>query len=177
MRRLVPFVVFMVVLVLPAMAAGEPCPPVDINLSMEEQVQTWWMVLLDFLLQLVAPIAVAVLTALAGVAVRKWGKKLDQDKQEVLVRLTDNLVTAGVAFAEEQGRKALNAGHPRSKGAEKMELATRFVQRQLMESGLPLMAEQGLRERIESRLAQERARPDGVISSDPDAKTSAATTT
>lgn len=68
MRRLVPFVVFAVVVVIPAAVAGEPCPPVDVNLSMEGQVQAWWMVLLDFLLRLVTPIAIAALTALGG-----WG--------------------------------------------------------------------------------------------------------
>lgn len=94
-----------------------------------------------------------------------------------MIRLTDNLIMAGVAFAEEQGRKALNAGQQKSKGAEKMELATRFIQRQLLESGLPTMTEQGLRELIESKLSQERGRPDGVIPSDLGTKTPTATTT
>lgn len=164
--RMLSFIVFSAVLTIPVVAAAHPCPAVDVNLNMAEQAQTWWMVLLDFLLQLVAPLSIAVLTTLASVAVRRWGRKLDQDKQEALIRLTDGLVVSGVAFAEEQGRKALKAGGVKTEGAQKMSMATEFVSRQLAASGLPDIARDELTQLIESRLAQERAKPDGAVPSD-----------
>lgn len=175
MRRLVQFAAFIVVFFVPLMVLGQqPCPPVDVNLSMDEQAQAWWMVLLDFLLQLVVPIAIAVLTTMGGIAVRKWGKKMDADKQEALIRLTDNLVTSGIGFAEEQGRKALRAGNVRTEGAQKLSVATDFVSRQLSSSRLPAIAEEELVRLIEARLAQERAKPDGVVPSEPGGCASAA---
>jgi len=160
------FVVSMAML-FSSVAFGQPCPPVDVNLAIGEQTQTWWMVLLDFLLQLVAPVAIAVLTTLGGIAVRKWGKKMDADKQEALVRLTDNFITSGISFAEEQGRKALRVGNARTEGAQKLSVATEFVSKQLSSSGLPRIAEGELTKLIEAKLSQERARPDGVVPSVP----------
>ena len=159
--------VFVSLFFIPFAASGQPCPPVDVNLSVANQDQTWWMVLLDFLLQLVAPVAIAVLTTLGSIAVRKWGKKMDADKQEALIRLTDNLITSGISFAEEQGRKALRIGNTRTEGAHKLSMATEFVSRQLHSSGLPKIAEEELIRLIESKLAQERARPNGVVPSEP----------
>jgi len=167
-RFIFAFAVTAVVVLLPMVAFGQanPCPPVDVNLSVADQAQTWWMVLLDFFLQLVTPIAIAVLTTLAGIAVRKWGKKLDTDKQEALVRLTDSLITSGISFAEEQGRKALRSGKPQTEGAQKLGMATDFIAQQLSASGLPGIAEDELVKLIESRLARERAKPDGAVPSD-----------
>lgn len=168
MRRVIPFIAFIVVVMVPALVLGQenPCPPVDVNLSVADQAQTWWMVLLDFLLQLVTPIAIAVLTTLAGIAVRKWGKKLDTDKQEALVRLTDSLITSGISFAEEQGRKALRTNSVKTESAQKLSMATDFIAQQLSASGLPGIAEDELVKLIEARLAQERTKPDGVIPDD-----------
>mgnify|MGYP001025393841 CR=1 FL=1 len=166
MRRFIPLFIFAIIFALPALALGQPCPPVDVNLSVADQAQEWWMVLLDFLLQLVTPIAIAVLTTLAGVAVRKWGKKLDTDKQEALVRLTDSLITSGISFAEEQGRKALRTDKVKTESAQKLSMATDFIAQQLSTSGLPGIAEDELVKLIESRLAQERTKPDGVIPDD-----------
>lgn len=172
MRRIVPFIVFVVVFVIPALVLGQesPCPPVDVNLSVADQAQTWWMVLLDFLLQLVTPIAIAVMTTLAGIAVRKWGKKLDTDKQEALIRLTDSLITSGISFAEEQGRKALRTDNVKTESAQKLSMATDFIAQQLSASGLPGIAEDELVKLIEARLAQERTKPDGVIPDDDSAE-------
>lgn len=166
MRRFVPFVIFTLLVFVPSLALAQPCPPVDINLSVADQAQEWWMVLLDFLLQLISPIAIAALTTLAAIAVRKWGHKLDTDKQEALVRLTDGMITSGVAFAEEQGRKALRADNTKTDGAAKLETATDFVAQQLSTSGLPRIAEDELVKLIEARLARERAHPNGVIPSE-----------
>jgi hypothetical protein len=168
MRRFVPFIIFAVVFMAPVLVLGQDhlCPPVDVNLSVADQAQTWWMVLLDFLLQLVTPIAIAVLTTLAGIAVRKWGNKLDTDKQEALIRLTDSLITSGISFAEEQGRKAFRTDNVKTESAQKLSLATEFISRQLSSSGLPGIEEDELVKLIEARLAQERTKPDGVIPND-----------
>lgn len=163
MRFKTAFLVFSLIIFVPALVFGQPCPPVDVNLLMAEQTQTWWMVLLDFLLQLISPIAIAALTTLAAIAVRKWGHKLDTDKQEALVRLTDSMITSGVAFAEEQGRKAFRTDSTKTDGAAKLATATDFVAKQLSTSGLPGIAEDELVKLIEARLARERAHPNGVI--------------
>jgi hypothetical protein len=166
MKRLMGVLVFAVVFVFSWSALGEPCPPVDVNLSVADQAQEWWMVLLDFLLQLVTPIAIAVITALAGIAVRKWGRKLDADKQEAIIRLTDGIITSGLSFAEEQGRKALRVDKVKTESADKLQSAVDYVKQQLDASGLPQVAEDELVKLIEAKLHQERARPDGVIEAD-----------
>jgi len=170
MKRLMGVLALGVVFLFSMAALGEPCPPVDINLSVADQAQEWWMVLLDFLLQLVTPIAIAVLTTLAGIAVRKWGHKLDHEKQESLVRLTDSLITSGVAFAEEQGRKALRVDKVKTEGVDKLVIATDFVAQQLSSSGLPRIVEYELVKLIEAKLQTERARPDGAIRGDGDSE-------
>jgi len=166
MKRFAGALIFGAVFIFAMVASGEPCPPVDVNISLADQAQEWWMVLLDALLQLVMPIAVAVLTTLASIAVRKWGKKLDSDKQEAIVRLTDGIVVAGLSFAEEQGRKALRVDKVKTESASKLQAAVDFIQGQLDQSGLPQIGKDELVKLIESRLHQERAKPDGVIEGD-----------
>lgn len=160
------FLVFMWVFFLSVVGWCQDCPPVDVNLTMSEQAQTWWMILLDFLLQLVMPLAIAVLTTLAGIAIRKWGRKLDADNQEAIIRVTDGIITSGLSYAEEQGRKALRAGNVRTTGADKLHSAIDYVKHQIDASGLPQVAENELIDLIESKLHQERVRPSGVIAGD-----------
>ena len=167
MKKWIVLAVFAAAFVLPALALGQPCPPVDVNLSVADQAQEWWMVLLDFLLQLVTPIAIAVITTLAGVAVRKWGKKLDHEKQEAIIRLTDGIITSGLSFAEEQGRKALRVDKVKTESATKLQSAVDYIRQQLDSSGLPNIAEEELKQLIEARLQQERTKPDGVVPSEP----------
>ena len=166
MRCLAGFAVFVWMFFFSVTVLGQPCPPVDVNLAVAEQVQTWWMVLLDFLLQLVMPLAIAVLTTLTGVAIRKWGKKLDVDNQEAIIRVTDGIITSGLSFAEEQGRKALRAGSVRTTGADKLQSAVNYAKHQIEASGLPRIAENELIDLIEAKLHQERVRPNGVIAGD-----------
>jgi len=166
MRFLAGLVVFTSVFFFSMAVFGEVCPPVDVNLAVTDQAQTWWMVLLDFLLQLVMPLAIAALTTFVGIAIRKWGRKLDVDKQEAIIRVTDGIIAGGLSYAEEQGRKALRAGGTRTTGADKLQGAVNYVKHQIDASGLPKVAETELIDLIESKLHQERVRPGGVISSD-----------
>jgi len=168
LRFIFAFSVMTVVVFLPAVVMGQPCecPPVDINLSTAEPVQAWWQVLLIHLMDAVVPIVAAVLGTLVSIAVRKWGKKLDTEKQDAVIRLTNDFIAAGIGFAEEQGRKALKDGAERTPGADKLGSALEFVQDRLSVSGLDKMAEEELSRLIESRLASERARPDGVVPGD-----------
>jgi hypothetical protein len=158
---------FLFVFMFTTLAWGQPCPPVDVNLSVADQAQTWWMVLLDFLVQLSAPFVTAILGVLGTWLVRKLTKKWDVEKQDAMVNLTNNLIASGVAFAEEQGRKALRSGKPRTKGADKLGMATDYIQRQLDSSGLPGIAEEELVKLIEARLQQERSKPDGIVPDTP----------
>jgi len=166
MRKVFVLTAFAVVFTLPALALGQPCPPVDVNLSVADQAQEWWMVLLDFLVQLSAPIVTMILGVLGTWLVRKLGRKWDAEKQEAAIRLTDNMVAAGVAFAEEQARKALRADKVKTESADKLQSAVDFIQNQLDSSGLPGIAEGELKKLIESKLQQERAKPDGIVPSD-----------
>jgi len=159
---------FPVIFLFSMVAFGQPCPDVDVQVVNEAVAQQeWWMVLLDALLQLVAPIVIGVLGTLASIAIRKWGKKLDVDTQDRFIGLTQNLISSGVAFAEEQGRKALKVGEAQTDGARKLQHAVDYIQEQLEESRLPQMGTEKLERLIESRLHAERANPTGSVPSDP----------
>lgn len=165
MQRFV-FLVTFVIISVPWVVVGQPCPPVDVNLSVADQAQTWWMVLLDFLVRLSAPLLTTVLGVLGAWFVRKLTRKWDTEKQEAICRLTDNLITAGVAFAEEQARKVLRVENVKTESADKLQAAINFVQTQLDQSGLPNIATLELTNLIESKLHQERTKPDGVVLSE-----------
>lgn len=167
MRKLIALVAFTYVFFVSPLVSGQPCPPVDVNLAVHDQAQVWWMVLLDFAVQLSAPLVTAILGLLGTFLVRKLTRKWDDEKQGAAVQLTQSMIQAGVAFAEEQARKALRTHQVPTKGAQKMQNALDFVRQQLDASGLPNVAEEELVRLIEARLQQERARPDGVVPSDP----------
>jgi hypothetical protein len=69
--RLVKFTIFFVVLTIPSVLSAQPCPPVDVNLSMSEESQQWWMVLLDFFVRMSVPLVTAVMSVLGAWMVRK----------------------------------------------------------------------------------------------------------
>jgi len=164
--RFIVVVLFAFLILTPSMVLGQPCPPIDVNLNVDEQTQQWWMVLLDFFVQLSAPLVTAILGVLGTWAVRKLTKKWDIEKQEAAIRLVDGFVVSGVAFAEEQARKVFRADQVKTKGAEKMQSAVDYVQRQISTSGVGEIAQNELVELIESRLQMERAKPDGIVPSD-----------
>lgn len=173
MKRYFGFLAALAVMLVAAVAWGEPCPPcppVDVSVALSEQAQTWWMVLLDALVQLAAPFVAVAITALASVGLKRWfaklereGRKIDVETQEAILRALDGLVRGGVSFAEEQARKALRYNEVKTEGADKMQLAVDFVMGNLDESQLLRIGREELERLIESRLAQERAAPDGVV--------------
>lgn len=167
MRSVVKVVLFIAVFLIPSLVMAQPCPPVDVNLSVADQAQEWWMVLLDFLVQLSAPLVTGILGVLGTWIVRKLTKKWDVEKREAAERLTSNFITSGVAFAEEQARKALRTDKVKTEGAEKLQTAVDYVQQQLQTAGVGDIARDELVNLIESRLHMERAKPDGVIPSEP----------
>lgn len=142
------------------------CPPISIDVNGEAQ-QAWWMILLDFLLQLLTPIAIAVLTTLSSIALNKWGKKLDVDKKQALDSLLSVFITDGLLLAEEQGRKALKVNGEKTPGAAKLQNALDHVKNRLNENKLPEMLETELTQLIEAKLHSERVKPNGVIANDP----------
>lgn len=167
MTSVVRTMLFVLVFVLiPFVALAQPCPPVDINLSVADQAQVWWMVLLDFLVQLSAPLVTAILGVLGTWVVRKLTKKWDIEKREAVERLMQGFVTSGVAFAEEQARKALRADSVKTEGADKLQAAVDYIDHQLVSSGVDSIARDELVKLIESRLHMERSKPDGAIPGD-----------
>jgi len=167
MKKFLIVTAFLSAFLLPSLVLAQPCPPVDVNLNVADQAQAWWMVLLDFLVQISAPLVTAILGVLGSWVVRKLTKKWDAEKQEATVRLTQNMIQAGVAFAEEQARKALRTDKVKTESAQKLQSAVDFVQQQLDMSGLPNIAEEELARLVEARLHGERSRPDGVVPSEP----------
>jgi cytochrome c biogenesis factor len=166
--RLVKFTIFFVVLTIPSVLSAQPCPPVDVNLSMSEESQQWWMVLLDFFVRMSVPLVTAVMSVLGAWMVRKVTRKWDLEKQEATARLVDGFIVSGVAFAEEQARKALKVNNTQTSGARKLQMALERVESQVATSGLPGIARDELVSLVESKLQMERSRPDGVVPSDPD---------
>ena len=162
------FVLFVLFVLFPSVVLAQPCPPVDVNLNVDEQVQQWWMVLLDFLVQISAPLVTCVLSVLGTWVVRKLTKKWDVEKQEAFVRLVDGFVVSGVAFAEEQARKSLKVDRVKTEGADKLQSAVDYVQRQISSSGVHDIATEELEKLIESRLQMERVKPDGIVPNEPE---------
>jgi Bacteriophage holin of superfamily 6 (Holin_LLH) len=163
-KSLIMLATFVIACLLPALAFGQPCSPVEVSVAEAAvQQQEWWMVLLDALVQLTAPLVTGILGVLGAWLVRKLTKKWEVEKQEKVLRLTDGLITSGVAFAEEQARKALRVGDAKTAGAEKMQAAVDYVKGQLDMSGLANVGQDELIKLIESKLHQERARPDGIV--------------
>jgi hypothetical protein len=156
-----------VVLSIPSVLAAQPCPPVDVNLSMDEPTQQWWMVLLDFFVRISAPLVTAVVGVLGAWVVRKLTAKWETEKQEAVGRLVDGFVVAGVALAEEQARKVLRVSGLRTPGVEKLQTAVNRVEDQIRASGLPEIMRSEITSLVESRLQMERAKPDGIVPSDP----------
>ena len=168
MKKIIFSVTVVMVVFLSATAFGQPCPAVDVNLNVDSgaESQAWWMVLLDFLVQISAPLLTAILGVLGAWVVRKLTRRWDDDKQEKALRLTQDFITSGVAFAEEQARKALRSGNPQTKGVEKLQSAMDFVRQRLDSNGIANIAEEELIHLIEARLHEERSKPDGVVASD-----------
>lgn len=169
MRRLVFLIPFLLLFLAPSLVLGEvcpPCPPVELNVSQDQPVQEWWMVLLEFLVQISAPLLTAILGVLGTWLIRKIGKKWDTENLEKVLKLKDGLITSGVAFAEEQARKALKSGEDKTDSAKKLSAAVEYIQEQLDNSGVEAIAEEKLVHLIEAKLHMERTKPDGVIPND-----------
>jgi len=150
-------------------AFAQPCPPVDVNLTMEQAADTqeWWMVLLSFLVQIVSPLLETVLVVLGGWLIRKLSRKWSDDKQHAALSIYNRIVKDAVAFSEEQTRKALRSDGVKTESAEKLQVAVDYVEARVGEAGLDTLAQDAIRDLLEARLHKERTKPDGVIPSDP----------
>ena len=152
MNRFVNFFIILFVVTFPLLAIGQPCSPVELNITQEASRQEWWMVFLNSLVTLSSPLITAIIGVLGTWLVRKIGKKWDAEKLETLMRLKDGLVATGVAFAEEQAHKALKAGEEKTESAKKMAIATDYIQAQLEQSGIGRLAENELIRLVEAKL-------------------------
>lgn len=121
-----------------------------------ETMQSVWQALAVNGLQIAAGLIMTYL----GYVIRKYVK--DKGMADML----EQSMTKGVAWAEEQGRKALKTGAP-IKSDTKLELALEFVLRELQDRGYPELAREKLARYLEAKLSAERAKPDGVVPSDP----------
>jgi len=125
-----------------------------------EGYQVFWQAALAHLLELVVLFATPVVLLLARKALLLIEAKLDVDVDEKYLVLVDVWVSRGIAYAHEQGRKALKAGNPPLASDAKKILAVEFVAEALDKSGLPEIGKDTLAKYVEAQLNRERALPD-----------------
>jgi hypothetical protein len=133
-----------------------PCPPVTV--SMEPVIQEWWEVLLSHLVEVVASLCMVILPILIRAAINRWTKKLDADKQLAIQRLIDGILSGAVAFAEEQAKKALDAGQEKTPSAQKLDTALSYARDQIVASGVGEVSREQLEKWLEARLHMQRGK-------------------
>lgn len=107
--------------------------------------QEWWQALLAWLLPIVGSLATAVLSILVGALLRRWNINIQQE-------LIDKAVGTGVNYAEGKALAHLNAGAPKTPGAEKMGMALEVAGKLLEQYKLKRLAETKLKELIEAKV-------------------------
>jgi hypothetical protein len=109
--------------------------------------QTWWQVLLMFLIKASLAIAGPVLSVLVVTLLRRWKINLEYDQ-------VNKLVSAAAGFAEQKSAIALKEGAQKTSGAEKLKLALDFADSLAKQYKLSAKATSKLTELIESHLGQ-----------------------
>lgn len=118
-------------------------------------MQSIWQALAVHGIGLVGSLLMAVVTYL----IHKYFKNQSMDD------ILDKALATSIAWAEEQGRKALNDGKP-LESKTKLDMAASMAMDMLDNSGYEKMAQDKLEALIEAKLGGERAAPNGVVPSD-----------
>jgi hypothetical protein len=138
-QRLLQMFVFVMLALLPCLAFAAEA--VD--------KQEWWQLLLTWALPLIGTILTPVLGALAIVLLRRWGINM---KKETI----NDVIGKAVHFGEGKALAALNAGNPKTGGAEKLDLALKAANMLLEQYKLPAMGRDALVTLIESKLGEQK---------------------
>jgi hypothetical protein len=115
-----------------------------------------WIIILDkvvipVILAIVAPILVVLAKKALDVFQEKTGLEVSKEHRSLL----EDLVGKGIAFAEEQARKALKSGDAAPDGSSKLELAIDFISTNAEAMGLDTKADD-LAKLIEAKLFEDR---------------------
>jgi hypothetical protein len=108
-------------------------------------------VALEHLGPIIAGILGTVLLALARGLMKKYGAKVDIETKSRLDTMVTNLTQQGVTFAEQWAKNRKKTG-ALIEGEQKLHKAMEFIAGQVRKYKLDELAEQELRERIESML-------------------------
>lgn len=118
--------------------------------------QSFWQALSANLLEIVVLVATPIILLLVRKLVQVLEDKLGIDVADKHEALMSQLVMKGIAYAHEQGRKALKEGKPPVAGDEKKIMAVEFVADQLERMGATTFAADKLEKLVEAHLNLER---------------------
>jgi hypothetical protein len=138
--RLMQVYVFVMLALLPTMA-----------LAAEEVVQqNWWQALVVWLITHVGELVFSVLGVIVVLLVRKYlGVKLQQEQVDKIMGWAKN-------YAEGKAFAALNAGQPKTPGAEKMKMGADVAEGFIEQFGLKKMARNKIEQLLEAKLGEEK---------------------
>ena len=122
--------------------------------------QVFWQAVLANTLELVVLFATPVVLLLARKALILLETKLDVTIDDKYSSQVEHWITLGIAYAHEQGRKALKAGEPPLSSDAKKIAAVEFVVEALDRSGLPEVGRDSLAKYVEACLNLDRAYSD-----------------
>ena len=111
--------------------------------------QEWWQGLLAWLGPIFGGVLTAVLAALGVQLLRKWNIEMKPATLE-------DVIGKAVNYAEGRALAALNAGGPKTPGAEKMALATGVADLLLKQFKLEALAKESLVALIEAKLGEQK---------------------
>lgn len=123
-----------------------------------EQQELWQSIISELIMvvfALATPVLLVLLTKLVRVARDKWGVDVSAAHEQLIM----GVVKQGLAYAEEQSRKALKEGKPPKTGDEKKIEAVRFISSKLESLGVVSWGAEKLGELVESALHMKREDP------------------
>ena len=123
-----------------------------------DQQELWQSIVSELLVvvfALATPVLLVLLRKLAEVVREKWGMDISAAQEELVM----TVVRQGLAYAEEQSRKALKEGKEPKTGDEKKIEAVKFISEKLETLGVLTWSSEKLSELVESALHMKREDP------------------
>lgn len=111
---------------------------------------------LDFVLQTLVIIITPIAVMLAHKLTREFAKRTGVTLAEQQATMMDDAIMKGIAYAHEQGRKALKLNLPAVTSADKRATAIDFVVRTLKEQKMPEKSRDYIGGLVEARLHLDR---------------------
>lgn len=121
--------------------------------------QSFWQALAEHVIEILVTILTPIIIVLINKAIKIFEQKTKIDVAERHEALIEMCVSSGIAFAHEQGRKALKSGAVPVKGDEKKIMALETASNKLKTLGVVEQDAEVLAQFIDARLNQERRDP------------------